>query len=206
MQGGILSAILFIFYLEKCLKKPIKTKTKGFLSKPKYADDITYDGTSKRQVDELETKIPLRLGEYDLTANETKMERYQIPKRPPPTPPKPSMETLIQHKDDKVLWSELDWLINYKPPVTDKIPDWRNCKLLGSNLDTEKDIGRRKGLIIDSLKQMDYIYKARNMSISMKIRTFNAFTASVFLCDSELWTITATLEKKIDSFHRRMLR
>ena len=116
----------------------------------------------------------LRLGEYYLTANETKTGRYQIPK---PPPPKPSIETLRQHKDDKVLWSELDWLINYTPPVTDKTPDWRNCKLLGSKLDTEKDIGRRKGLTIDSLKQMDYIYKARHM----KIRTFNAFTASVFL-------------------------
>ena len=51
MQGDILSAILFIFYMAKCLKKPIKTKTKGFLSKPKYADDITYAGTSKPQAE-----------------------------------------------------------------------------------------------------------------------------------------------------------
>ena len=110
-RGDILSAILFIFYMAKCLKKPIKTKTIGFLPKPKYADDITYAGISKRQVDELETKIPRRLGQYDLTANETKTERYQIPKPPPPTLPKPPMETLIQHKDDKGLWSEQDWLI-----------------------------------------------------------------------------------------------
>ena len=47
MQGDVLSAITFIFYLAKCLRRPIKTKMKGFLSTPKYADDITYAGTSK---------------------------------------------------------------------------------------------------------------------------------------------------------------
>ena len=51
---------------------------KGFLSTPKYADDITYAGTSKYQIDEIETKIPNRLGEYGLTANHSKTERYQM--------------------------------------------------------------------------------------------------------------------------------
>ena len=31
LQGDCLSAILFIFYLAKCLQNPIKTKMKGFL-------------------------------------------------------------------------------------------------------------------------------------------------------------------------------
>ena len=139
MQGDVLSTILFIFYLAKSLRKPIKTKMKGFLSTPKYADGITYAGTSQPQVDELEVKVHVRLNEYDLSANETKTEQYQIPKPTPPAPPKPSMETLIAHKEDKPLWSELDWLVNYRPEIKDKTPDWRNCKLLGSKLDTEKD-------------------------------------------------------------------
>ena len=119
---------------------------KGFLSTPKYADDVTYAGTSKCQVDELEVKVPVCLNEYHLTANETKTEKYQIPKPPPPIPPLPSMETLIKHKGDKHLWSELDWLVNYQPDVKDNTPDWRNCKLLGSKLDTVKDFQRRKGV------------------------------------------------------------
>ena len=83
---------------------------KGFLSTPKYADDITYAGTSKCQVDELEVKVPVRLNEYNLTANKTTTEKDQIPKPPPPIPPQPSMETLIKHKGDKHLWSELQVL------------------------------------------------------------------------------------------------
>ena len=207
MQGDVLSAILFIFYLAKCLRRPIRTKSRGYLVQPKYADDITYAGISKRQIDELEIKVPARLNEYDLSANESKTEKYQIPKPPPPIPPPPSMATLLKHKADKPLWSELDWLINYKPEIKDKTPDWRNCKLLGSKLDTIKDIGRRKGLAIDSMRKKDHIYKSRrSISIQQKIRTFNAYSASVFLYNSELWTVTTAIEKQIDSFQRRLLR
>ena len=46
MQGDCLSAILFIFYLAKCLEKPIETEIKGFLINPTYADDLTIAGTN----------------------------------------------------------------------------------------------------------------------------------------------------------------
>ena len=205
MQGDVLSAVLFILYLAKCLKQPITTKMKGFLTTPKCADDITYDGTCKPQIDELEVKVPQRLDKYDLSVNATKTEKYQIPK-PPPPPPKPSMDTLMKHKNDKQLWSELDWLTNYKLKVKDKTPDWKNCKLLGSKIDTEMDITRRKCLTIDNMKKLESTYKSKNLSIATKVKTFNAFTASIFLYNSELWTITRTIAKQIDSFHRRMMR
>ena len=111
------------------------------------------------------------------------------------------MGMLLKHKDDKPVWSAFDWL-NYKPPTIDKTPDWKNCKLLG----TEKEINRRTGLTIDSMREMKYIYKSKAFSMQMKVRTFEAFSASVFLYNSELWTLTATLKKKMDSFHGRMLR
>ena len=205
MQGDVLSAILFILYLSKSLKLPIKTKMKGFISTPKYADDITYAGTSKTQIDELEKKLPERLESYNLTVNKTKTERYTIPKPPPPPAPIPSMKTLLKHKNDKTLWSELDWL-TYKPKVKNKTPDWRDCKLLGSKLDTEKDINRRKGITIDSMQKYKQTYKSRHLSIKTKVRTFNVFAASIFLYNSELWTITIKTANGIDSFHRRMLR
>ena len=108
MQGDVLSAILFIFYLAKCLKHPIKTRMKGFLISPKYADDITYGGTCKSQIDEIEVKVPQKLEGHNLKVNESKTEKYIIPKPPPPPIPIPTMETLLKHKNDKPLWSELD--------------------------------------------------------------------------------------------------
>ena len=178
---------------------------KGFLTTPKYADDITYASTSKAHIDELEIKVPKRLKGYDLTVNNSKTEKYTISKPPPPPVPIPSMETLLKHKNDRPLWSELDWLI-YKPKVKDKTPDWHDCKLLGSKLDTEKDINRRKGLTIDSMKKLHQTYKSKQTSIETKVRTFNTFAASIFLYNSELWTVTTKTANRIDSFQRRMLR
>ena len=40
----------------------------------------------------------------------------------------------------------------------------------------------------------------------MKIRTFNVYISSVFLYNSELWATNESLNKKIDSYHRRLLR
>ena len=60
--------------------------------------------------------MPQKLEEYNLTANAGKTEKYEIPRPPVPTVPTPTpaqMEVLIQHKNDKIVWSDLDWLINY---------------------------------------------------------------------------------------------
>ena len=77
----------------------------------------------------------------NLTANQTKTEYYEIPRPPPPKPPEPSLDTLLQHKNDEVIWSEFDYLINYNPTkMKNNHPDWHKCKLLGSLLGTEEDI------------------------------------------------------------------
>ena len=73
-------------------------------------------------------------------------------------------------------------------------------------LDTKCDIDRRKILTIDSMKSFYDIYKSKRISVSLKIRTFKAYSGSVFLYNSELWTLTETLEKQINSFQRRLLR
>ena len=53
MQGDCLSAVLFIYYLAKCLKEE-QTKMYGFYLCPKYADDITYETTSLEKLEEIE--------------------------------------------------------------------------------------------------------------------------------------------------------
>ena len=51
IQDDSLSAILFIFYLAKCLKIPIHTKVKGFLINPTYADDADITSRNKHEAD-----------------------------------------------------------------------------------------------------------------------------------------------------------
>ena len=83
--------------------------------------------------------------------------------------------------------------------------DWKSCKYLGSLLDTTKDITRRKALAIDTMKSMNNIWKSK-IKNSTKIRIFNACVAPIFLANAELWTVTKTTNKKIDSFQRRLIR
>ena len=84
--------------------------------------------------------------------------------------------------------------------------NWKKIKFLGSLLDTEKDINRRKGLAIaacDNLK--DVFYKNKN-STAVKMRCFQAYVAGIFLYNSEVWTVTEQLNHKVDVFQRKLLR
>ena len=82
----------------------------------------------------------------------------------------------------------------------------KKCKLLGSLLDSDKDIKRRKGLAIDSFKTLENVFKSRHISEVIRLRIFKAYVESIFLYNSEIWTLTKSLEDKIDSFQRRLLR
>jgi exonuclease III len=84
--------------------------------------------------------------------------------------------------------------------------DWRKCKYLGSLLGTEEDINRRKGLTIGTFNQLKRFLQSKRASMITKMRIFNAYVCSIFLYNSELWTLTSALEHKIDTFQRTLLR
>ena len=75
------------------------TKMKGFYIKPKYADDSTFIGTSKVQIDEIKAKIPVQLRKYNLEVNASKTVRYEIPRTETPPPPA-TAETLKKLQED----------------------------------------------------------------------------------------------------------
>ena len=83
---------------------------------------------------------------------------------------------------------------------------WKKCKLLGSLLDTENDINRRKSLEIYAFKTLNKCFDSRKISNAVTIRTFNAYVARVFLYNSELWTLTKKMENTVNTFQRRHLR
>ena len=53
-----------------------------------------------------------------------------------------------------------------------------------------------KIIAIDAFKTLNKNVDCRKTSNAVKIRTFNAYVASVFLYNSELWTLTKTLPKR----------
>ena len=84
--------------------------------------------------------------------------------------------------------------------------EWKKCKCLGSLLGTEEDIKRRKGLTISSYNSYEDIFCSRRISEKVRLRAFKQYVESIFLYNSELWTLTKTLQNQIDSFQRRLLR
>ena len=82
---------------------------------------------------------------------------------------------------------------------------WKACKYLGSKLDTEEDFKRRKSLAISAKIKLQHLFNSK-ANTEIKIRALNALVGSIFLYNSELWTVTRNLEHKIDVFHRNLLR
>ena len=83
---------------------------------------------------------------------------------------------------------------------------WKKCKYLGSLLDTEQDISRRKILATSAYNQLKQIFESKRVQISIKMRLLKSHVESIFLYNSELWTLTKKLENTINVFQRNLLR
>ena len=204
-QGDCLSAVLFIFYLAAALKeepgKEIPQDLKAFLD-IYYADDLTYATTSAEHRESIKKEAPVKLEKFNLLVNATKTEEGEAPdKRPPPPPPPPPQKD----PENKILWSPLDWLL---PPPPPKPPDpsYQDIKLLGTKLDTKKDITSRKAKVWNPIKKFRPHFKSKRLSASHKIRIYKTYIEPILLYNSETWVLTTTLEKSLDSFHRKLLR
>lgn len=205
MQGDCLSAILFIFYLARALTPPktqlstehnyaieniaeVKWKTyikeqNLFTISPKYADDTTWASTKTETIKMIKETVPSMLRAFNLHVNVGKTEEFAVPYQ---------QRTMVLQEH------------NYsKNPGKDH---WKKCKLLGSHIDTETDIKRRRALVVSNMKNHKHIYHSKLISLKLKIRHFNCFQESIFLYNCSLWTLTQTLSKSIDAFQRKQLR
>ena len=83
---------------------------------------------------------------------------------------------------------------------------WRDCKLLGSLLDTQKNIKRRKVLAINAANKLKHLFLIKDVTMSVKTTLFRSYITPIFLYNSELWTLTNNMQRKVDSFQRRIIR
>ena len=90
--------------------------------------------------------------------------------------------------------------------VTTDNSEWRRCKYLESLLDSTEDIKQRKTLAVATLNKLHAIFRDKKLRLKLKLRIFNSLVSTIFIYNSELWTITKTNGNTIDSFHRRLLR
>ena len=73
-------------------------------------------------------------------------------------------------------------------------------------LDTDEDIKRRKMLTLTTLRKFRNILNNKKTSLELKVKIFNTYLATIFLYNSELWTITNKHREEIDIFQRSLLR
>ena len=90
--------------------------------------------------------------------------------------------------------------------INTKNHEWKKCKFLGSYIDTEKDITNRKVKAIDTANDLQHIFNNNKLSMQTKIKALNIYVKPVFMYNSELWTLTKTLNDKINSFQRWLQR
>ena len=62
----------------------------------------------------------------------------------------------------------------------------RDCKLLGSLLDTQNDIKRRKVLAINAANKLKLLFLNKDVTVSVKAKLFKSYITPIFLYNSEL--------------------
>ena len=112
----------------------------------------------------------------------------------------------LNDKKTKVMAYNQDTPVDITTRKGEKLEVVKNFKYLGSWMEsTEKDFHVRKALAWSSCHKLQKIWNSA-LSRKLKVRLFIATVESVLLYGSEAWTITKTLQKKIDGCYTRMLR
>ena len=200
-QGDCCSPILFTLYLANALRQ----------------ESIHQDHTYSKPYIPAEDHLPKELKDH----------AYSIPKEPPK---EDYLLIDLQYADD-TSWAGVNAtqkINEVKEVIPDKLkrsnlmvnngkteeykissngdPAWKKCKCLGSLLDSEEDIKRRKGLAIDTYNKLKYIIENKKTSRRTKKRVFKAYVESVMLYNSELWTLTNKMGESLDIFQRKLIR
>ena len=83
---------------------------------------------------------------------------------------------------------------------------WRDCELLGSLIDTQNDIKTGKVFATNAANNLKHLFLNKDVTIDVKTKLFKSYITPIFLYNSELWTLTNNMQRKVDSFQRRIIR
>ena len=90
---------------------------------------------------------------------------------------------------------------------SEKKPEWRKVKKLGSLLGDEEDIERRKILATASFKSLRLLWGRRKItSVGTRMRAYNALVLPVLLYNCGTWGVTDAIMDNLEVFHSRHLR
>jgi hypothetical protein len=156
-----------------------------FLTDLEFADDITLLSTNLENIQQLLYAVEREALKVGLRINRDKTEYLVIGK-------------LITSRKNQLLYS-----LNSSIPLQ-QVDDF---KFLGSLLiDLKKEISIRIALAWKAATNLRRIWKNDLFTLKFKLNIFTAVVESALLYGAETWTLTDTLEKKLDGAYTRMLR
>ena len=182
-QGDCASAVLFINYLAKSLqaKRENEEEEHNYAiareaavnnSRP-HLIDHSYSQTKPSQTMSINQQYADDISWISTSSGEINKVRKTVP-------PKLKQRNLTINEEKTEL---------YRVSRTGST-NWKKCKYLGTLLDTEEDIKRRKGLAISAFNQLKQFLESKRATTITKMRIFNAYVCPIFLYNSELWTLT----------------
>ena len=84
--------------------------------------------------------------------------------------------------------------------------EWKDCKLVGSKLETVNDIENRKKLANFSMSTLKPILSVKESQTDVKLSIFNALIESIFLYNSEIWSLQPNTRKRDRRFSTKTLK
>jgi Reverse transcriptase (RNA-dependent DNA polymerase) len=197
LQGDTLAPYLFIIVLDYVLRTALPdeslgiqlTRNKGSRSRPipgsyitdlDFADDIMLTSDNIKNAQSMLSSIEHHAQLVGLNINLKKTEYILVGDFTESIELSLSSGLIKQVKDFKYLGS---WLMN--------------C---------EKDFSVRKELAWNACKKLIRIWKSQLISKEVKINLFKACVESTLLYNAVTWTMTSTLEKKLNGCYTKLLR
>lgn len=83
---------------------------------------------------------------------------------------------------------------------------WKSHNILGSLVDTSKDVERRIILANVAFAKFSKVWSNVKININRRIQIYDAQVLSVLLYNCSCWALTKRMLDKIDKTHRRRLR
>ena len=84
---------------------------------------------------------------------------------------------------------------------------WKEVKKVGSLIDDDKDVGRRKQLATVALYKLNNVWiKGNKLKTSTKIKLYKSLVKSILLYNCGTWALTLTEEERLNAYHRKQLK
>ena len=189
LQGCILSPLLFNIFLEVIMAMALGDNDAGarmngnVISNLRFADDIAATMENKEELQSLINRIVEESGKMGMVVNTEKTEVQHV------GPERVNMEIKIGSQ---------------------KLKQVQDFVYLGGSMSedaaSDQDIIRRTGLACGAMKNLNPIWKAKEISKDTKKRVYESLVLSVLLYNSETWTLKEASKQKLRVFEMSCLR